>query len=715
MSFPSNPTDQQRVTLNGIVYIWSSAKSAWQRTVAPVEGIDAATVDGLDSSQFLRNDQNQTLTGDLGVSGTVTASTAIIDSIKISSEGITAVNSGEDLVLRSLGTNSIQIDGSLNFQVPVGQDNNESFLMIQVNNPLAENDDFDVITVDDLNVFDGDSATENVAISEYQEIIDNTISNFPYQLSSTDIVGDRAAGSNIQSLFTASGLQVPIGRTLLAFGTGIGLSAGFASFTVPGLYAPRGYIPFRSYSASSGGLTYTGTFDFSEQVSVIYFWAIHGNASNGGYSVSPGEELLLQLSLNGTLWTTVFTVPTLTPTWTEFSVIVPEAFRQATVYLRFWSVTIDGSTDAWKGLALLHVITAESFPPEGESRKYLTLRTDDSETEASISTLPFNFKEIRQITFDYITAGVFNGGPASTEESVLTIDYSRNDSTSFQTYLSLPPVEDWTTVNIQVTGTVLDRVDTRLRLRNTIVSGPYEIGIRNVEIDRYSFISKLPGKLETEFVFGSFTQTLNPLTVDAGSGLSIDTEVYNGVETSTLTFNPLTASIVTYDGEETLTNKILTEPVINTPAISFGTIDQPAITGGTINAMEISGSELVQPTIDRPDIKHTSTSSALTTGTVIVNAATTSYFIREASFGAAIGIDVSNLVDGRSVFLFVRNTNATARVLTIRASTSNTNYATVLLANRGTAAVAGAVTLAANGGAVGIWIVHAGGIIRGSF
>jgi hypothetical protein len=100
---------------------------------------------------------------------------------------------------------------------------------------------------------------------------------------------------------------------------------------------------------------------------------------------------------------------------------------------------------------------------------------------------------------------------------------------------------------------------------------------------------------------------------------------------------------------------------------------------------------------------------------LVVDASSTSYVIREASFGGNIGVDISNLTTGRSVFIYARNTNASARILTIRADIATT-YAAVILANRGTAAITtGAITLAANGGAVGVWVFNAGGTIRGSF
>jgi hypothetical protein len=706
MSFPSNPTDQQRATVNNVVYVWNAAKTAWQRTAETEQGIDAATLDGLNSSQFLRNDQSQTLTGNFSTSGTITASTGIIasgnsiaeqleitgdltldgevmiaDTVRISTDGITSVNTGQNLVLKSLGSDLIEIDGTLSFD-PALDVSTGAYFMKPVGDLQLEQENFNREVLEDVTIVIGDSANDNVALVEYQSLTNATISGFPYQNTIT-----RLDTSTLNwSAFTIS-------QTFsVSFGTGLGISGGFATY-VNDLGIPNtSYYRMSSFNISlgggTGGLRYIPSLNFSNGGSIV-FYAIHGSGSNGGYQVGVGEELLVQLSLNASVWTTIYTVPTFTPAWTKFTVAVPAPFDdQNTVYLRFWSIGVDSSTDAWKGIDLIYVVTPNSVP-EGQSNKYLALRTADTATEASIITNLYNFKEIRQFSFQYITADYFIGGTAPAENSLI-VEYGSDDSTAFQTLRELPNVSDWTSVDLEIFGSGLDRDSTRLRFRNSTTSGTGKIGIRRLQIQRYPFISRLKGKLEAEYLSANIAVSLSELTVDDSTGLTLDIPAYSGSAPALLSINPVTGSLVTYDGEETLTNKTLTEPVIDT-------------------------AEINNPVITDPVLNYSTVLNTATTGTLVVDASSTSYVIREASFGGNIGVDISNLTTGRSVFIYARNTNASARILTIRADIATT-YAAVILANRGTAAITtGAITLAASGGAVGVWVFNAGGTIRGSF
>jgi hypothetical protein len=514
---------------------------------------------------------------------------------------------------------------------------------------------------------------------EYQSLTNAAISGFPYQNTITRLDTNTLNWStfSISTLFSVS------------FGTGIGVNQGFANYTNDLGIPNTSYYRMSSFTTIQGGLRYIPSLDFSNGGSIV-FYAIHGSGSNGGYPVSVGEELLVQLSLDGTTaWTTIYTVPLFTITWTKFTVAVPAPFDdQNTVYLRFWSTGIDGTVDAWKGIDLIYVVTPNSVP-EGQSNKYLALRTEDTATEASIITNLYNFKEIRQFSFQYITADYFIGETPPAENSLI-VEYGSDDSTAFQTLRELPNVSDWTTVDLEIFGSGLDRDSTRLRFRNSTTSGTGKIGIRRLQIQRYPFISRLKGKLEAEYLSANIAVSLSELTVDDSTGLTLDIPAYSGSAPALLSINPVTGSLVTYDGEETLTNKTLTEPVIDT-------------------------AEINNPVITDPVLNYSTVLNTATTGTLVVDASSTSYVIREASFGGNIGVDISNLTTGRSVFIYARNTNASARILTIRADIATT-YAAVILANRGTAAITtGAITLAANGGAVGVWVFNAGGAIRGSF
>jgi hypothetical protein len=97
MTFPLNPQDQDQYELNGQIYIWNQAKTAWQKLLNQTpENIDATTLDGLDSGQFLRRDQSQTMTGDLSVSGTVSSNTGFTSIAQSELYDLTVTN---DLIL----------------------------------------------------------------------------------------------------------------------------------------------------------------------------------------------------------------------------------------------------------------------------------------------------------------------------------------------------------------------------------------------------------------------------------------------------------------------------------------------------------------------------------------------------------------------------------------------------------------------------------------
>lgn len=82
-----------------------------------------------------------------------------------------------------------------------------------------------------------------------------------------------------------------------------------------------------------------------------------------------------------------------------------------------------------------------------------------------------------------------------------------------------------------------------------------------------------------------------PLSSEAVKLLDKESPVFKRFRLGTWLQNLLTA-VATVAGTETLTNKTLTSPTINTPAITGGTIAAPAITGGTIAASTITSPDL---------------------------------------------------------------------------------------------------------------------------
>lgn len=113
--------------------------------------------------------------------------------------------------------------------------------------------------------------------------------------------------------------------------------------------------------------------------------------------------------------------------------------------------------------------------------------------------------------------------------------------------------------------------------------------------------------------------------------------------------------------------------------------------------------------------------STTTDADATVNAATTTYFafVQSAS-GTARTINISNLTAGRMVKIYLRNTNAATKAITIAASTTTTGFANVNMSGNfvGANAVgqisATAVTLAATTGTAVVTVFNANGVIGGT-
>jgi hypothetical protein len=177
---------------------------------------------------------------------------------------------------------------------------------------------------------------------------------------------------------------------------------------------------------------------------------------------------------------------------------------------------------------------------------------------------------------------------------------------------------------------------------------------------------------------------------------------------------PTTGTLATLAGSESLTNKklgSLTTNGIVTTGGGDGTLSVTATTG--------SGSVVLgtSPTISTPSINsitHGNSSSGID-GNVTVEADQHNLFAWIASLSAARTLFISNLTAGRMVTVYLRNTNATGRVITIQASTTTSGHANVNLSPSvsGGASVS-VVSLAATSGTAVIRVFNANGNICGS-
>lgn len=110
----------------------------------------------------------------------------------------------------------------------------------------------------------------------------------------------------------------------------------------------------------------------------------------------------------------------------------------------------------------------------------------------------------------------------------------------------------------------------------------------------------------------------------------------------------------------------------------------------------------------------TSTDGA--SASVTINAESTDLYSQIASYATDVTFDIINLGIGREIKLYLRNTNASARTMTIRASATNTGATAVNLApGAGTmgAASTSTISLAATSGTTLIYVANIGGNIVG--
>jgi hypothetical protein len=109
-------------------------------------------------------------------------------------------------------------------------------------------------------------------------------------------------------------------------------------------------------------------------------------------------------------------------------------------------------------------------------------------------------------------------------------------------------------------------------------------------------------------------------------------------------------------------------------------------------------------------------SSTVNETPITIDASQVQYHSRIASFTAARTVEVSNLTPGRWVQIYIRNTNASSRTITVSASTTTTGFSNVNLAVSTTAGSTSAVSfsLAATSGTAVIWVANIDGDIVGS-
>lgn len=170
-------------------------------------------------------------------------------------------------------------------------------------------------------------------------------------------------------------------------------------------------------------------------------------------------------------------------------------------------------------------------------------------------------------------------------------------------------------------------------------------------------------------------------------------------------FTNAAGEIVTTDGTQTLSNKTLTTPTISS-ILNTGTLTLPTSTDTLVG----------RATSDTLTNKTYGNASSTTDADATVDSATTSYYAYVQSASATTRtINISNLIAGRVIKLYLRNTNISAKIISILASTTTTGFAAVNL-SKGDAGGTSLtnVSLAATSGTAVVTIFNANGVIGGS-
>lgn len=245
------------------------------------------------------------------------------------------------------------------------------------------------------------------------------------------------------------------------------------------------------------------------------------------------------------------------------------------------------------------------------------------------------------------------------------------------------------------------------------VQGP--LGIQGIQ-----GVQGVQGRQGTQGVQGPNTVIISDDTSTNATRYILFDEATSGVQTtlsvasSKLTFNPFSGNLLVSTTTNTNESKIVSGGTISetVDANQYLVVSQVDI-GTDPNQVPLNQFLGQMAYVDEPFAQVASSTSD---ASVVVNAAATDLYCHIASFTADRTIQISNLTSGQEVKMYLRNTNASSRTITIQASTTEASYANVNLApGAGTmgAASVSTVSLAATSGTTVIWIANINGNIVG--
>jgi hypothetical protein len=197
----------------------------------------------------------------------------------------------------------------------------------------------------------------------------------------------------------------------------------------------------------------------------------------------------------------------------------------------------------------------------------------------------------------------------------------------------------------------------------------------------------------------------------------IDTSIVNGVGVS--------VGQTTYDllVQERLSHGVI--PIENGLSTWVNTNDNVGIyttkfvgigTANPTSKLHVVGDALITGTTNSPVYTASGTLSSTdgSTATIIVDASTTQLYRHSASFNGDRTFQISNLTNGRSVYLYFKNTNSSfSRIISIQASTTTSGYSPVELSRSGSG-FGTSFTISATNGTATVWVANIGGNLVGS-
>jgi hypothetical protein len=615
MTFPVNPQDQDRATVGGQIYVWNQAKTAWQKVSLPPENFDATTVDGLDSSQFLRRDQNQTMNGDLAVSGQLSSSVGLtvtapssIEELAIPVEltvadQLTANDLGLTVVDAEIENLTVTQTAAFNNGMTVGQQLVADQLVLQGTSTLT------VINEDDLTTSELTlGASPEIEVTTLSEtatsgsLSENSVIDLDNSVNSSLVTAAYVSASSISGFISESATDViyydrfddtagpaldgskwteQTGVVIANNGTGTG-TGGFSASVL-------GSTKHATFINGTGTRQITTTtFDARPGVGIVPLSVtglvlryIHGSGTNGGALVSAGEGLVLSASYNGGVDYSIIQTFSLSTTWTLFSSAASlpgtgtETFR-----LRLTQNGADGNN-----LDAIGVDDIGWTYFTDPNYSHIEIGPRDTTETGSLRTRSISAYNISSVSFRAIRGNNSNGAPTPVSNN-LELWYSIDDGLSWAQISVSPLSVSWANYTIDTQGifsnTDFIGKDVILEFRNPN-SGPQVFGIKNITISynnsRTAYLtSSLPLRLSnagTNVVANSLSVNANAVNVTSidHSINSLNITLGNSASTGRVVINN-TASSSSVNATNSLTTSggIFASGIIRAGSGFFGNV-----------------------------------------------------------------------------------------------------------------------------------------------